>query len=505
MNLPDQVHRSVKPRQEKKEIIMQDIPWIELADQSEDDRLRLVDGSRVGVIGGGPAGSFFSFFLLDMAARVGLDITVDIYEPRDFSQSGPAGCNMCGGIISESLVQTLATEGIILPPTVVERGIDSYCLHMDVGSVSIETPLHEKRIASVHRGSGPRGIKDSRWFSFDGYLLRLATDKGANVIHGRITDIQCEDGRFQLAMRSGAPRLYDLVAVTTGVNTAAYRLFEGLELDYRPPRTTKAFICEYHLGVEKIEEYFGSSMQVFLLNMPRLEFAAIIPKGEHMSLCLLGDEIDTTLVQSFLNHPVVQQCLPPHISSQQAACHCSPRINIKGAAHPFADRLVFIGDCGVSRLYKDGIGAAYRSAKAAATTVVFEGISAKAFEQSYWPTCRVTEFDNTIGKFVFTNTRQLQKLPFARRAIFRMTLKEQQNPGKRRHMSTVLWDMFTGSAPYREIFLRTLHPGFWVRFLWDCAVSIVPSLTPKNRTALKPSESSSTVLASGENSTTNTE
>jgi flavin-dependent dehydrogenase len=460
---------------------MQNIRWTEMADHSDDDRLKLVDGSRVGVIGGGPAGSFFSFFLLDMAARAGLDIAVDIYEPRNFSHSGPAGCNMCGGIVSESLVQTLATEGIILPPTVVERGIDSYCLHMDVGSVSIETPLLEKRIASVHRGSGPRGIKDFKWSSFDRYLLQLAVDKGAHVIHERINDIQREHGWIQLAVRGGAPCQYDLVAVATGVNTAAYRLFEGLELDYRPPRTTKTFIREYYLGLETVEQYFGSSMQVFLLNMPRLEFAAIIPKGEHVSLCLLGDEIDAALVQSFLNNPVVQQCLPPDISSQQAACHCSPRINIKGATYPFADRLVFIGDCGVSRLYKDGIGAAYRAAKAAATTAVFEGISAKDFEQSYWPTCRSIEFDNAVGKLVFTITRQLQKFRFARWAIFRMTSKEQQNQGKRRHMSTVLWDMFTGSASYREIFLRTLHPAFWVRFLWDCVASIVRSLTTNTK------------------------
>ena len=37
-------------------------------------RLKLENGSRVGVIGGGPAGSFFSFFLLQMAERVGLDL-----------------------------------------------------------------------------------------------------------------------------------------------------------------------------------------------------------------------------------------------------------------------------------------------------------------------------------------------------------------------------------------------------------------------------------------------
>jgi len=39
-------------------------------------------------------------------------------------------------------------------------------------------------------------------------------------------------------------------------------------------------------------------------------------------------------------------------------------------------------------------------------------------------------------------------------------------------MSQVLWDMFTGRAPYREIFLRTLHPRFLARFSWELAGSL---------------------------------
>ena len=76
--------------------------------------LKLNNGSRVAVIGGGPAGSFFSYFLLDMAERVDLKINVDIYEPRNFDVPGPSGCNMCGGVIYESLVQSLAVEEINL-------------------------------------------------------------------------------------------------------------------------------------------------------------------------------------------------------------------------------------------------------------------------------------------------------------------------------------------------------------------------------------------------------
>ena len=115
----------------------------------------LEEGSKIAVIGGGPAGSFVSYFLLDMTRMMGTDLVLDIFEPRDFQRPGPASCNHCGGIISESLVQILAADGINLPPSVVQRGIDSYVLHMDVGSIRIKTPLQEKRIAAVHRGEDP--------------------------------------------------------------------------------------------------------------------------------------------------------------------------------------------------------------------------------------------------------------------------------------------------------------------------------------------------------------
>ena len=98
---------------------------------AQNSDLQLQDGSRIAVIGGGPAGSFFSYFLLKLAAAIDLRLDVDIYEPRSFARCGPAGCNHCGGIVSESLVQILAAEGINLPAHVVQSGIQSYVVHMD--------------------------------------------------------------------------------------------------------------------------------------------------------------------------------------------------------------------------------------------------------------------------------------------------------------------------------------------------------------------------------------
>jgi len=61
------------------------------------------------------------------------------------------------------LVQTLAAEGIVLPRAVVQRGVASYVVHMDVGDVAIESPVHERRIAALYRGNGPRGGGDVQW------------------------------------------------------------------------------------------------------------------------------------------------------------------------------------------------------------------------------------------------------------------------------------------------------------------------------------------------------
>jgi flavin-dependent dehydrogenase len=428
--------------------------------------MKLNDGARVAVIGGGPAGSFFSYFLLKLAERLGRKIQVDIYEPRNFNKPGPAGCNMCAGVVSETLVQYLAAEGINLPPTVVERGIDSYMLHMDVGSVHIESALHEKRIATLHRGIGPRDLREIKWASFDNYLLTLASNNGAHVIHQRVVEVNRAEGQVCLKAQDGSSGSYDLVTVAVGVNTAALKLFEGLGFDFKPPRTAKCLLREYYLGEALVEKYIGSSMHTFLLNIPHLEFAAIIPKGDYVSLALLGDQIDKKLLQTFLNDPAVKRCLPPNFPTDQPSCWCAPRINVKGSNQPYGDQIVFIGDSGVTRLCKDGIGAAYRTAKAAARTAIFDGISAEDFKRHYWPVCRALETDNQIGKLIFTIVRQLQKTRFARQAIFNMVATEQQGQAYvPQGMSLVLWDMFTGSAPYGEVFRRTLHPAFWTRFI----------------------------------------
>jgi hypothetical protein len=239
---------------------------------------------------------------------------------------------------------------------------------------------------------------------------------------------------------------------------------------------------EYYLGKEAVSKYVGPVFHAFLLNIPGLDYGAIIPKGDHITICLLSSQgdLDARVMERFLDDPAVKKVFPPDFSATHSVCSCGPRINTLGSAQPFGDRIVFVGDSGVSRLYKDGIGAAYRSAKIAASTAVFQGISAEDFKRHYLPFCRKMEFDNHIGKLHFKIIGLIQKIRFMRCAILRMVSIEQQgraNP--KRGMSMLMWDMLTGGAPYKEILLRVLHPIFWMQFLWSIFASIISPNTGK--------------------------
>jgi hypothetical protein len=116
---------------------------------------------------------------------------------------------------------------------------------------------------------------------------------------------------------------------------------------------------------------------------------------------------------------------------------------------------------------KDGIGSAYRTAKIAASTAIFHGVSAHDFATYYLPACEKVEYDNDIGRLIFWGAAKIQKLRFARRGMLRMIINEQYKPGTVLRMSTVQWDMYTGSSSYKEIFMHMINPAFLLRLSWD--------------------------------------
>jgi len=74
--------------------------------------LLLKNGSKIAIIGGGPGGSFFAHFASRYAKEAGIDVSIKIYDRKSFCQRGPRGCNMCAGVISENLFNSLEEERI---------------------------------------------------------------------------------------------------------------------------------------------------------------------------------------------------------------------------------------------------------------------------------------------------------------------------------------------------------------------------------------------------------
>ncbi|MEJ2695814.1 MAG: hypothetical protein P8013_04125 [Candidatus Sulfobium sp.] len=395
---------------------------------------------------------------------MGKEIAVSIFEPKDFTKDGPGGCNRCGGIISELLVQTLAVEGVNLPDSVVRKGVNSYRLHTDHGSVFIATPSLEKTIATVYRGGGPRGTIGEEKESFDKFLLNQAIQEGAVHKTVRIDRIEYRDDKPLLFSKNLEVMPADLVVGAFGVNSSSGKMFEDLGFGYREPSNISAAIAEISMNEDVVAEHFGNSIQLFLLPDKGIKFGAMIPKGPYVTLCILGTEIGAQTVPDFMEKPVVKGVLP-HSAPYSVACRCLPKMNVGAPKIPFADRIVLCGDAGSTRLFKDGLGAAYIMGKAAAKTAVFEGVGARDFEKNYMPVYRSIVFDNYFGRFLYFVIDRYRKTAMLTKAMLKVVEKEQHDPMNGKILSSILWDMFTGNERYKNVFFKSakirMHIDMW--------------------------------------------
>ena len=75
-----------------------------------------------------------------------------------------------------------------------------------------------------------RRVKPGEWESFDGFLLKLALEQGARHISDRVDAVTWDEGRPRVKTKAGVEKTYDFLVAATGVNTAALKLFQDLEV-----------------------------------------------------------------------------------------------------------------------------------------------------------------------------------------------------------------------------------------------------------------------------------
>jgi flavin-dependent dehydrogenase len=413
--------------------------------------MRLENGSRVVIVGGGPAGSSTALHLLRRAQAADLRLEVIVLEARDFNRPGPGGCNKCAGILSSNAVRNLQTLDLGLPPEVIQEQLDTYILHLGDTEVTLHQPDPARRIYSIYRGSGPR-LRESPVRSFDAWLLDQARQRGAIVRRAHVHKIVAA-ARPTVVMAHEQIEA-DLVVLATGVNS---RSPVDETWGYLPPRTETMAQDEMPRPVD-----FHEGVHIFIDHPPGLIFGGLIPKGRYLNISLLGHNLPPSAMAEFLAGHNLARAFP---GGSPLLCGCAPRVVVSPAVGYYADRFVAVGDAAITRLYKDGIGSAFVTAEAAARTAIERGISRADFEAGYRPVCRRIVADNRLGDLLFRLWNIPRRMPFLLSAWRRTLILESHLPPRSRIHTRLLWGLFTGDESYRNIFTLLVSPFALLGFL----------------------------------------
>lgn len=460
---------------------------------------------RVGVVGGGPAGSFCAIGLCRLSQRFRLDLEVTVFDYKNFEKLGPAGCNMCAGVIPDSLVRNLRALDIDLPEHVIQRRLEGYLLHTRGGAVDIPTPP-ATTIYATFRGPGPLGMYPAAREGFDWWLLSEAQRAGASHVSKLVTDVrppQSQDEPFAVISRDGFSYEADLLVGAFGVNSNLVSVFEQLgqggpagesssSLGYRAPRTVRARQAEIPLDPEFIQAQLRNRVLIFATGRPGLRFAAVTPKRQHVTVTLIGDSPDKAMLEEFLQSRELRAHFPPGWEMPDRYCSCAPRMPVSPAHNPVGDRLLMIGDTNIARYLKNGIESSFHTAMWAAQAICAElgcdvdgGVTApssrppfsrEALRRRYVFVChRAYLSDNHYGRLLFRLHDFISRSSIMARAHLQIAQQEQRSPGPSKPLSEVLWGLFTGSVPYRTILLEVLNPALQLRLLTATLAAMICS------------------------------
>ncbi|MFQ5965384.1 MAG: NAD(P)/FAD-dependent oxidoreductase [Candidatus Scalinduaceae bacterium] len=431
-----------------------------------DSKPFLKNGSKIAIIGGGPAGSFFAHFASRYASEMGIDVSITIFDRKSFCQRGPRGCNMCAGVISENLFNKLEEEEMDIAPFCVQRKIEGYYFQTQDDSVCLHHPVpgHISKIVTVFRGNGPLLSHHEGNISFDDYLLNHVKKKGVKVIFEIVKGLELpskKGGPIKVFFGEGESKKEleaDLVVGAFGVNTGMMEKIAHVGFGYKPPKTVRTCQCEIMLSNEYIEKTFGNNVFVFALGKKELKFASMTPKADYVTVNLVGrQDLTRNNLIDFLNHPAVRRLMPEDWEIPKSFCMCIAKIPVTYAKHPYTDRMVILGDASISRSYKSGIESAFNMAKLSAYTAIKCGVFREAFMNGYFkPAKRLLARDNLYGIMMLKINDYISSQRQIANAHIKV-IKSKKDKKVADQVNEILWNMLTGNIPYKEIFYKAIN------------------------------------------------
>lgn len=451
---------------------------------------KLHNGSRVAILGGGPAGAFFAIRLFREAQKVQKKIRVTIIDHKS-SCSSPEqncelkGCNYCAGIVSPRLHKALARNNIVVPQELVCQQFSHIWFHGLWKNFPLKIPSDQK-MYSLFRGSLPSD-RPGNTQGFDSFLLDQARSRGAEIITGRAFDI-CftQNNKPCLILSSDREKKTciesDFLAIATGINhlhkdreqDVFFKSYEKINPDYRPPKVRPAFIFELKPGRTYLKRHIHKEIYFIVSGSEELQLdhISLVPKGKYLTIALIGRSIDDAsfpsdtkaIMEKFLKLKQVRAILPNiNLNNTPVACTCTPLMVAGPSEHPNCNRIATVGDALGSRLYRDGIFSAYVSAEALARTVIHKGVDKKHLDAGCEKVLHWLKTDTRYARLVIQAIQTILKSPVLSRIFYQTFATEMKFQKKEQwSLGKVLFDLGSGTVNYAKIFNNFIQPSVFL-------------------------------------------
>ena len=179
------------------------------------------------------------------------------------------------------------------PRHLIQREITGYVLHSDRLSILLEAddPPAYPCVA----------------FSSTAICWSRPAARGIDIKTSRVTDLEFHNDRVIVYSESGNSES-DAIVGAFGSDDGTAAVFERATA-YRAPRFLTSIVTKIHPRPDFMDS-FGNRIHAFLPSTPAIEFGAVTPKGNHLTMNIAGEKIDAGAMDLFLRHHEVLMVLP---------------------------------------------------------------------------------------------------------------------------------------------------------------------------------------------------
>ncbi len=399
----------------------------------------LADGGHAIIMGGGPAGVACALALQRLAAQMSRQLRITVVEGKQFT--GERHYNQCAGVLSPPLPTLLQNDLDVPFPYHLSRDeIQGYVLYTG-----------RERIALPEQGEPSIAL---RRIQFDAYMLETARSRGIEIISARAVDLELHTDQV-IVYTENEPVQGDVVVGAFGLDEGSAGMFRR-RTAYRPPRALDSVVTKYHPG-DDIMAAFGHYIHAFLPAHPSIEFGAVTPKANHLTINIAGQRVDVPTMKAFLQSDYVSTVLP---NMSKAGYYDQQNLRFfkgrfpRSLAHAYyGDRYVMVGDSsGIVRAFKGkGVTSSVLTGVRAAHTILEAGISRQAFDDHY----RTANLD-IIRDLPYGRVMRRLTILCSHYRLLDPVLRAAHD---RSELQQGLFGAVSGHEPYRQVMGQMMRPG----------------------------------------------